>query len=473
LNDAFRRYVNERLQRRPSRHALKYFIGSITEAFQASTLSNSREDGPGKQNALLMLTQAENDMLTRVGPATPAGELLRRYWHVAGASCELSEEKPIKPVRMFGEDLVLFRMPPAPGQSEATYGLVGERCSHRHASLQHGMVDCEGIRCIYHGWKYAPNGACIEQPPEGRASTFKDRVRQAAYPVKKLAGLLFAYMGPLPAPELPRWDLLVREDGRRWGMIESVIECNWLQTLENAVDPSHLWWLHGLLGTRDLPVGKARYDALGLPADFEEEHDFFQFEYGIMKRRITPSRKPGGPKEQEQHPLVFPTGLRLVISTESIIKQGWRFAETLTEEEKAVGHIHNMHFRTPIDDEHTMHYNVSFVDSKNRMSADEDPPFEVIPFKDENNNYRLQHVTAQDVLAWESQGAVMDRSKEHLGADDRGVIMLRKLVREQIEIVQSGGDPLGTIRDPSRNAIVEFDLVHEPFGLFRKEKSLV
>jgi len=417
-----------------------------------------------------VLTQAENETLTRVGPGTPAGELLRRYWHVAGAAVELSDEEPVKPVRMLGENLVLFRMPPAAGHTTPTYGLVGENCPHRSASFRHGLVDCEGIRCIYHGWKFAPSGACIEQPAESPNSTFRDRVHHTAYPVRKFGGLLFAYLGPLPAPELPRWDVLVREDGRRWGMIESVIDCNWLQTMENAVDPSHLWWLHGSLGTRDLPVGKARYDALGLPANFEEEHDFFQVDHGIMKHRITPSRTPGGPREHEQHPLVFPTGLRIVLSMESVFKQGWKLADTITEEEKAVGYVHNMHFRTPVDDEHTMHYNMSFVVSKNHMPVDEDPPFETIHFKDEQGNFRLQHVTAQDALAWESQGPIMNRSTEHLGGDDRGVIMLRKLLREQIDVVRAGGDPLGTIRDPAQN-VIDFDLIHEPFGLYRAEKS--
>ena len=165
-----------------------------------------------------MLTQAENDTLTRVGPGTPAGELLRRYWHVAAAACELTEEAPVKSVRLLGEDLVLFRMPPAAGASEARYGLVEEHCPHRLASFKHGLVDCEGIRCIYHGWKFSADGTCLEQPPEGPASSFKDRVRHRAYPVEKLAGLLFAYLGPAPAPLLPRWDVLVREDGRRFGM---------------------------------------------------------------------------------------------------------------------------------------------------------------------------------------------------------------------------------------------------------------
>ncbi len=419
-----------------------------------------------------MLTQAENELLTRVGPGTPAGEMLRRYWHVAAAACELSDETPIKPVRMFGEDLILFQMPLAAGESQPRYGLVGDRCPHRMTSFANGIVECEGIRCIYHGWKFAADGTCLEQPAEGRNSTFKDRIHHKAYPVQKLAGMLFAYLGPLPAPELPRWDVLVREDGWRWGVIESVIDCNWLQAMENSVDPSHLYWLHGTLGTRALPKGEHRYAVLGLPTEYDEEHEFEIVPHGIMKRRITPNRTPGGPREVEQHPLVFPTGLRLIVSMESVMKQGWKAGRHITPEEAKLGYVHNLHFRTPVDDEHTMHYNVSFMPSTRTMSADEDPEFEVMGFKDEAGKVKLEIVTAQDALAWEAQGSVVDRTQEHLGAADQGVIMLRKLVREQIEIVKAGGDPLGVIRDPAQNVMIDLDVIHEPFGLYRQEKSL-
>jgi len=419
-----------------------------------------------------MLTQAENEMLTRVGAKTPAGELLRRYWHVAAAACELSEEKPLKQVRMLGEDLVLFRMPPQPGGSTPSYGLVAERCPHRLTSFKYGLVDCEGIRCIYHGWKFAPNGACLEMPAEDPASTFKERMTHRAYPVKKLAGLLFAYLGPLPAPELPRWDLLVREDGYRWGVIESTIDCNWLKAMENSVDPSHLFWLHGSLGSRALPPGAARNATFGLGAEYNEKHEYDVFRYGIMKRRFTPNRKPGLAPEMEQHPLVFPAGLRLMLTMESVFKQGWQGAKTITPEEAKVGYVHNMHFRTPVDDEHTMHYNVSFVESTRRMSANEDPPFEVCDFKDADGNFKMEIVTAQDVLAWEAQGPIVDRSEEHLGGADRGITILRKLVREQIDIVASGGEPMGVIRDPAENVMIDLDVVHEVYGLYRPREAV-
>ena len=137
-----------------------------------------------------MLSQEENDLFTRVGPETPAGQLLRRYWHVVAAATELSDEKPKKRVRILGEDLVLFR------NQSGTYGLVGEHCSHRGASLYYGFVEEDGIRCAYHGWKYDPCGKCIEQPFENPEAGFKDKIQHPAYPVAKLGGLLFAYMGP-------------------------------------------------------------------------------------------------------------------------------------------------------------------------------------------------------------------------------------------------------------------------------------
>lgn len=419
-----------------------------------------------------MLTKAENDLLTQVGPGKPAGELLRRYWHVAAAAMELTEDAPIKPVRILGENLVLYRMPPAPGETEPRYGLAGERCPHRQVKMETGICEPGGIRCVYHGWKFDPSGQCVEQPAEDAGSTFKDKIRIAAYPVRKFAGLLWTYMGPLPAPELPRWDVLAREDGRRWGIIESVIDCNWLQAMENSVDPAHLYWLHGTLGARNLPPGPQRYAALGLPVNYEEKHEFTVGEWGVMKRRVVPGRNPGDPPLDEQHPLVFPMGLRLVLSMTSVLAQGYDIAKTITEDEKKLGYVHNIQFRTPVDDEHIMHYNVCFLPSTTRMPIDEDPPFEHAPFKDANGNYLLDFVTAQDAYAWEAQGPVTDRTQEHLGTSDRGLLILRKLVKEQIELVQQGGDPLGVIRDPARNVCIDLDVVHEPFGLYREPAGI-
>lgn len=129
-----------------------------------------------------MVTREENEMMTRVGRGMPAGELLRRYWQPVAAAAELTAEKPILRVTLLGEKLVLYR------DTRGNYGLVGEQCPHRLASLAYGRVDDEGIRCPYHGWKFDATGRCLEQPAEPSQSNYKNEVRTAAYPVQKLGG---------------------------------------------------------------------------------------------------------------------------------------------------------------------------------------------------------------------------------------------------------------------------------------------
>jgi len=417
------------------------------------------------------MTPEQNEFLTRVGPGTPAGDLLRRYWHPVFVDGAATTEKPIKEVRILGEDLIVFRMPPAEGQSQPGYGLVGKHCPHRRASFTYGKVDPQGIRCPYHGWKFNAAGRCLEQPAEPANSTYKDRIQHTAYPVQMLGGLLFAYLGPAPAPLLPRWDVLARKDGRRAVIVESVINCNWLQAMENSVDPAHLYWLHGTLGSPNMPVSAERFNALGLQAEYGEKNEFFRFEYGIQKRRTTLGDRPDDPPLLEQHPLVFPTTLRLVLRLNSVRKQGFRYAQHFTEEEAKLGYLHNMQLRLPIDDTHTLQYQVNFMPSQTTRSNPDrdDVPFEYCELRTPQGEYDMNIVTAQDALAWESQGALTDRSQEHLGVSDRGIAMLRKLLKDQIDVVREGKEPIGVIRDPQKNMVVDLDAFHEAYGLYRTE----
>jgi len=387
-----------------------------------------------------MLTREENEMLTRVGRGTPAGELLRRYWMSIACAGELTEEKPIKAVRLLGENLVVYR------DKRGRYGLVAEQCPHRRASLAFGRVDEEGIRCPYHGWKFDCTGKCLEQPAEPESGGFKDKIKHTAYPVEKLGGLLWAYLGPEPRPLLPRWDVLCWENGKRWIEKHEIYHCNWLQPMENSVDPSHLYWLHG--ETAHL---------VGVVDKYEEEHNFIPFEYGILKQRRTPERKPGQLPQLDQHPLVFPITLRHVfrqLKTDGLLH-------------------HNMQFRVPVDDAHTQVFVVYFTPTDtDHSSPDGDVPWEYFPIRDEKGEYRLEHVLVQDAMAWETQGAPTDRTLEHLGVGDEGIILLRKILREQIEIVRRGGEPLGVIRDPSKNCLIEFDVINERVGLFGKQQKV-
>lgn len=380
-----------------------------------------------------MVSREENDLMTRVGADTPGGQLLRRYWQPVAAASELTAEKPIKKVKVLGENLVVYR------DTAGRYGLVGELCPHRMASLAYGRVDDEGIRCPYHGWKFDGHGKCIEQPAEPQNSRYKDEIEHPGYPVQKLGGLLFAYMGPGEAPALPRWDVLAWEHGRRWVVRQQLLDCNWLQAMENSVDPSHLFWLHG-----------ATAHLANTVDGYEEQHDFIPFDYGIMKRRTTPNRRKPGTSEVDQHPLLFPNALRHVLRTKS---QDLKIR-------------HNIQFRLPVDDGHTQVFVVYFEPSDSvRTSADADVPLEHFNHKDENGEYRMDMVLAQDSMAWETQGAVMDRTREHLGAADRGVVILRRLLKEQIALVQAGGAPLGTQSATKQNAVIELDVINERIGV--------
>ena len=379
-----------------------------------------------------MLTREENELLTQVSRGTPCGELLRRYWHPVAAAAELTDEKPIKAVKVLNEELVIYR------DKAGRYGLVGEHCPHRLASLAYGRVDAEGIRCPYHGWKFDAWGKCLEQPAEPPDSTFKQRIKHVAYPVEYLGGLIYAYLGPAPAPLLPRWDVLVWEHGRRWIVKESVIDCNWLQPMENSVDPSHLFWLHG--DTAHLAPRVKKY---------AEKHEFIRFEYGIKKRRTTLPLATGGEAAVDEHPLLFPTVLRHVAPYD-----------------EGSGHRHNLQIRVPVDDYHTQVFRANFLPMHSEKSpADAPVPVRFVQLKTGAREYRTDMVSAQDSMAWETQGPRTDRTQEHLGAGDEGIIELRKLLREQIERVQRGLDPIGIIRDPEKNQLIDLGVINERIGL--------
>src|SRR5713226_2550503 len=141
-----------------------------------------------------MVTAEENELLTRIGPGTPMGELMRRYWHPVAVARELTHEIPTKFVRVLGEDLVLFL------DKSGNTGLIQDHCAHRGASLLYGRVEERGISCAYHGWLYDTDGNCLETPAEPAGSMFHLTVKVRAYPVMRMAGIYFAYLGPQPVP---------------------------------------------------------------------------------------------------------------------------------------------------------------------------------------------------------------------------------------------------------------------------------
>jgi 5,5'-dehydrodivanillate O-demethylase len=370
-----------------------------------------------------MLSLDENETLTRVARGRPAGELLRRYWHPICPAQELSGEVQKKRIRVLGENLVLFR------DGKGRLGLVAEQCAHRRASLYYGFVEDDGLRCPYHGWKYDVNGTCVEQPFEPPDSPLKNDICQPAYPVQKLAGLLWAYLGPSPAPVLPRWEVLVSTAGARRIVVQAPLKCNWLQAMENSVDPTHTYYLHGhMMAIKGHPERGAYYYRPIEQCEFEVVKETAWA--GIRKNRTYGGNRP---EKELGHPLIFPCIL--------LVPQGDCLA---------------LHFRMPVDDTHTQIYRVEFTPGADASGMDwENPPVDYEePIKDEAGEYFLDTFYSQDGMAWESQGEVLDRSREHLGVSDRGVTIYRRMLRDQIDSVRQGRDPIGLLRDPNEDKMI-------------------
>jgi 5,5'-dehydrodivanillate O-demethylase len=266
-------------------------------------------------------------------------------------------------------------------------------------------------------------------------STYKDKVRLPGYPVEELGGLIFAYLGPQPAPLLPRFDLFV-ESNRLRSIGRTTIPCNWLQIMENSVDPTHAEWLHGWYFAYVLDRMNPGGPNAAQHSGFVKHHvkiGFDVFEWGIIKRRLL----EGGSEADEDwavgHPLIFPHMLQV----------GLAFQNTFQ-------------IRVPVDDTTTEHYwySVEAPDEGVELPPQKTVPVYQVPYREENGAFIVDYVDGQDIMCWITQGPIADRSQEHLGTSDKGVILLRSLLTEQIERVQRGEDPIGVIRDPAKNHII-------------------
>ncbi|MCI3203891.1 MULTISPECIES: aromatic ring-hydroxylating dioxygenase subunit alpha [Pandoraea] len=364
-----------------------------------------------------MLSQEKNKRLTEVGPGTAMGDYLRRYWHPIAGVSEF-DEKSVRPIRLFGEDLVLYK------DLSGNYGLVQRRCPHRNADLAFGIVEQCGLRCAYHGWEFGRDGACTHQPFEeivDPTARLRQKTRITAYEVRAKAGLLWAYMGPLPAPELPDWEPFSYEHGFAQ-VVMAEIPCNWFQCQENSIDPVHFEWTHNNWTARQQDAGAA-YVPTHLKAAYEE------FEHGFVYKRLRAAESEENVMWTVGRVTLWPNGFYLG---------------------------HHFEWRVPIDDENTLSVFWVF----NRVPKEQEPyvqtriPTWYGPLYDENGDWITSHVANQDFAAWVGQGRITDRSKETLGASDRGIVMMRRKFFEELEAVAGGAAPKGLITDPAKNARV-------------------
>jgi 5,5'-dehydrodivanillate O-demethylase oxygenase subunit len=376
-----------------------------------------------------VLTEAMNERLTRVGPGTPCGELMRRYWIPIAPASQLLEN-PVRKVRVLGEDLVLYR-----DRSDGL-GLIGDRCLHRRVDLQYGIPDECGLRCPYHGWLFDATGECIERPLEATPAR-PNQGKIAGYPVRELGGLIFAYMGPLPAPALPRWDLFVWPNAVKQIAI-NILDCNWLQCQENAGDPAHSVWTHGRLFQHSLERTGDRERAKAMEHTI---HTRLRMGVGI-KDLVAKETEYGSHKEIHY-------AKDLGADSDRVSEHAANIFPFMVQTGMPGSPRSEYQIRVPQDDTHTYHicYQVYAAPDGIEAPHQDFVPWYEPPTVDAAGRPILDYVFAQDAFMWAAQGAILDRTQEVLGRSDIPVVLLRRQLDEQITLVEQGKTPMNVFSE--------------------------
>jgi phthalate 4,5-dioxygenase oxygenase subunit len=386
-----------------------------------------------------MISQEKNDEITLVGPERAAGKVLRQYWMPAALSDELMGPRPVVPVTLLGEDLVLFR------DESGRLGLMQRHCPHRGADMCFGRLEDNGLRCPFHGWHFDVTGQCVEQPAEPEGSRMHEQIKARAYPVQERNGIIWAFMGEGPPPEMPALDCFVAPDSHVFAF-KGLWDCNWLQALEVGIDPAHASFLHRFLEDEDPAdsYGKQFRDkAAGSEMTGTEvlrnfprpEIEVEDTEYGL---RLTALRDlKDGHMHVRVTNQVFPCAITIPMSREMTITQ----------------------WHVPIDDKRCYWYSMftSFgapVDKvkmrEQRLQEHRLPDY--APLKNRDNNYGYDpdeqksrtytgmglDINVHDQWAVESMGAIQDRRDEHLGKSDVGIIAYRRKLRAAITALAEG-----------------------------------
>src|SRR6266851_3282988 len=347
----------------------------------------------------------EDADLTHVGPGEPCGEYLRHFWQPIVLSSELSELP--RRLRILGEDLVAFR------DKSGAIGLLELYCPHRGTSLEFGLISEKGIRCCYHGWLFDTDGTILETPGEPTDSTLKERLYHGAYPVREYRGLVFSYMGPPEKqPDFPILDTFDLPGYRLVARAPTLWECNWLQVKENSMDPAHLAFLHTLPGSEGFT------DDLGALGEW----DWMETPAGMV---YIDTRRQGDRVWVRVADFIPPNIHQFPPNADPMAKR-----TTITRPAATT-------WAVPLDDTHTMQ--IGFY----RAPEDREPRRGAGFGQDGNRPYEERQRSPGDYDAQVSiHGGVARHGLEHLASTDRGVIMLRNMVRRGIRAVQEGADPV-------------------------------
>jgi phenylpropionate dioxygenase-like ring-hydroxylating dioxygenase large terminal subunit len=390
-----------------------------------------------------MLSREDNALLTKVGPGTPMGSLLRHFWQPFALTSELphADSDPIR-VRLLGEDLVAFR------DTNNTVGLLQANCPHRGASLFFGRNEEAGLRCVYHGWKFDADGACLDMPNEPAESDFKHKVRATAYPTIEKGGVVWAYLGPPEhQPPLPELEWTHVPDSHRY-VTKRIQFCNYLQNVEGEVDSSHVSFLHSKQNSAADSAGIKPDDLRSTLPDYmarDRAPRFFVLptEYGML------------------------IGARRDAESDSFY---WRITQFLmpsyTMIPSPVGTPVSFTGATPIDDERMLGFTVTWHPDRPLTDGEraqieswlgvhtEVDPRTFVPVRNRGNDYQVDRayqrsgrsytgirgIREEDLAVQESMGGVCDRTTEHLGSADLAVIAMRRRLLDAVHALQERGE---------------------------------
>jgi phenylpropionate dioxygenase-like ring-hydroxylating dioxygenase large terminal subunit len=401
-----------------------------------------------------MLSAEQNDFMTRTGPGTPAGTLMRRYWQPVALVDELASNRPVKAVRLLGEDLVVFR------DERGRYGLIARACPHRGTDLAYGRLEDGGLRCAFHGWLFDVEGRCLETPAEPEDSRLCVNIRQTAYAVVEKSGILFAYLAPGEPPPFPHFDCFVAPATHTFAF-KGLIECNWLQSLEVGIDPVHTSFLHRFFHDEDPKQGYGKLfrdnsiDSEIPMTRLMREHTRPQIEveptdYGM---RIATLRQINDANTHVRVTnLVFPNAFHIPMSSEMTITQ-WHVP---VDDVKHYWYAIFTSFGAPVNKEEMR---------RQRLELYELPDY--VPRKNKSNDYGFDpheqahqtftgmgaDINVHDQWACESMGAIQDRTREHLGQSDKAISAYRRILRTAIEQAGNGGRPLMVLDEASAAAL--------------------
>lgn len=388
-----------------------------------------------------MISQEQNDLITRIGPGAPAGQVLRRYWQPAALVDELAGERPVVPVTLLGEKLVLFR------DDDGELGLIQRHCPHRGADMCFGRLEDNGLRCPFHGWHFNREGQCVEQPGEPEGSEMYKNIKATSYPVQVRNGIVFAYLGPGDPPEFPNFDCFRAPETHVFAF-KGLWECNWLQALEVGIDPAHASFLHRFLQDEspDDQYGKQFRDKAAdtdmpitqvLREYPRPEISVEDTEYGL---RLTSLRHmANGLTHVRVTNQIFPTAISIPMSREMIITQ-WHVP---IDDHNCYWYSMFTSFNQPVDKERMR---------EQRLKEHRLPDY--APVKNRQNNYGFDpkeqgtqtytgmgmDINVHDQWAVESQGAIQDRTREHLGKTDVAIIRYRRMLRSAISSLSDGDE---------------------------------